>query len=297
MIKHKPGFLVGAVTDIGVKRKNNEDSFIVHQSEPLSAGKTGHHIFIVADGIGGSAAGEVASNIAVKGVVNTYLSLKDLNPPEALRAAILDAHEQINAKALEFPEYSGMGSTLTALVLADNTAHIGQIGDSRAYLIRNNKIVQLTSDQTVTADLLVQGKITPAEAETHPQRHILSQAMGGGRRAPEPELASYKMRAEDIIILCSDGLYNLVNDDEIRKIASKNFPQDACRQLVDLANERGGYDNITVMVIKIQGLPWMRRLHRAMHRLTSRTRVVAGMVGAYLAHIVCRVVNIDTGDI
>jgi len=277
LIKHKPNFLVGAVSDTGKKRKNNEDSFLIYRADCSPANKTGHNLFLVADGVGGSAAGEVASNIAVNGVVRSYLDLLEMNPLEALGAAIQDAHEQINARANAFPEFTGMGSTLTALALVGNTAYIGQIGDSRAYLVRDHKIDQLTVDQTVTADLVAQGKITPEQAETHSQRHILIQAMGGGRRAPEPDLMSYEVKAGDILILCSDGLYNLVSDDEIKQLAAKNTPQSASEQLVNLANERGGFDNITVIVIKIKDFQFLKILQRALRRLNGNNRAISGM--------------------
>lgn len=254
LIKNKMRFQVGVASDTGKKRKNNEDSFIIHKADCPATNKIGHNLFIVADGMGGLAAGEVASKIAVEGVVRAYLNLPEMNPSEALRSAILAAHEQINLKAEEFPEFAGMGSTLTALVMADKTAYLAQIGDSRAYLLRDNQIMQLTIDQTVTADLVAKGMITPVEAETHSQRHILMQAMGGGRGEPEPDLMSHTVRNGDVLILCTDGLYNLVNDEEIAKIAIHNHPQTASEQLVQLANERGGTDNITAMVIKIGGL-------------------------------------------
>ncbi|MDD4171921.1 MAG: Stp1/IreP family PP2C-type Ser/Thr phosphatase [Syntrophomonas sp.] len=289
MIKNKPGFMVGAVSDTGKKRKNNEDNWVIHRADSSTANKTEPSLFIVADGIGGSAAGEVASKIAVEGVVKAYLDLPEMNPSAALRAAILDAHKQINTRAEEFPQFTGMGSTLTTLVLVGDIAYLGQIGDSRAYLVRDNNMVQLTEDQTVTADLVAQGKITPAEAKTHSQRHVLIQAMGGGRNAPEPDLMSYAVKAGDTLILCTDGLYNLVNDDEIRRIAVYNNPQSACEQMVQLANERGGTDNITVMVIKMTGLYWMRRLQRALQQLKNNAQAVSAIPGNYLGHNAYRV--------
>lgn len=289
MIKQKPDLLVGAASDTGKKRKNNEDSFLIHKADYSSQNKTGPSLFMVADGIGGSAAGEVASKIAVEGVMKTYRDFPAMNPLEALQSAIRDAHEKINAKALEFPEYSGMGSTLTVLVLADETVYIGQIGDSRAYLIRERKIAQLTADQTVTADLLAKGKITPAEAETHPQRHILIQAMGGGRKAPEPDLMSFAVKAGDTLVLCTDGLYNLVSDDEIKILAAQNNPQSSSEQLVNLANERGGNDNITVVIIKVTRFHRIRRLRRVLQRLSPNTRSIAAVIGAYLGDILSRV--------
>lgn len=271
---HKLGFLVGVASDTGQKRKNNEDSWLIYKTERSPANKAGHNLFAVADGIGGSAAGEVASKMAVERLAEHYFSFPEVNPPEALRLAIQDAHEKINERARKVPECTGMGSTLTALVLVGGEAYLAQIGDSRAYLIRDNQIMQLTIDQTVTADLVAKGKITLAEAQTHSQRHVLIQSMGGGRRLPEPDLMAYTVRQGDILILCTDGLYNLVSDNEIKDMVKHTNPQSAVEQLVQLANERGGTDNITVIAIKIIGCDFLSRLLQSFQRAFTNARVM-----------------------
>jgi serine/threonine protein phosphatase PrpC len=280
LIRNGPGFLVAVASDTGKQRKNNEDSWLIRKAARSILKHTGHSLFAVADGIGGSAAGEVASQTAVTGLAQTYFSLPEKSPQENLRIAIYNAHQNINEKAQKNPEYAGMGSTITALVLDHRSVYLAHVGDSRAYIIRDNQISQLTTDQTVTADLVAKGKITAIEAQSHPQRHILVQAMGGGRRPPEPVLMLYSVRKKDVLIMCTDGLYNLVNDEEIKNIAVQKTPQTGCEQLVQLANERGGTDNITVMIIKIVNFDFLGQLGQLFQRVITNARNLTAILRA-----------------
>lgn len=240
----------GTASDRGRKRQHNEDSWLMQQMDTVSTDGKIHGIYMVADGVGGAAAGEIASRMAVEEVAKEYFTHNMEEPLEILRSAILAANKNINRHAAEKPQYRGMASTLTALVILNERALIAQIGDTRAYLIRDNVIQQLTIDQTVTGDLLAKGLITPEEVQNHPQRHVLLQALGGGGSPPEPVLSELALLPNDIFLLCSDGLYNLVNNEEIKSVALKTEPQLAAASLVNLANDRGGTDNITVIIIK-----------------------------------------------
>ena len=251
-MNNKLVFSARAASDTGRKRKHNEDSWLIHEVDASPPEGKRKGIYMVADGVGGAAAGEIASHMAVQEAVRGYLADRSEDLAAVMRSVILLAHESINRKALEKPQYRGMASTLTALVLLDERALIAQVGDSRAYLIRDDAIQQLTYDQTVTSDLLAKGLITPGEVPNHPRRHMLLQALGGGGAAPEPALSELTILPNDLLLLCTDGLYNLVNDDEIMSIALKTDPQSASANLVNLANARGGTDNITVMIIKVK---------------------------------------------
>lgn len=243
----------GIASDIGHKRKNNEDSWLINASK---AGLAGKHdlLFIVADGMGGGPAGELASQLAVQEVQNKYFASTQERPGEALGRAVLSAHDKIRREVMMHPQYAGMGTTLTALVLADRAAHIAHVGDSRAYLIRDNQIVQLTQDQTIISNLISSGEITPEEARIHPQRNILTQSVGGGNWQPQTEIVAQDILIDDVFVLCSDGLYNMLSDNEIKETINNDAnPQNAAELLINQANTRGGLDNITVMIIKIDG--------------------------------------------
>ncbi len=241
----------GVASDTGQRRKNNEDSWLICEPEGELNLKTKGRLYAVADGMGGSVAGEIASRLAVRELQKYYFAEVPSQPPqEALRKAFQAAYESIRRKAMAEPELTGMGTTLTAVALRDNIAYVAHVGDSRAYLIRDKEIIQLTRDHTVTASLVEKGEITPEQAKTHPQRHVLLQALGG-RKQPTVELLTVPVKPKDVFILCSDGLYNAVSDDEIKEIiTSAPDIQKAAGTLVALANQRGGRDNITVVVVK-----------------------------------------------
>lgn len=246
---------VGVVCDIGRRRENNQDSWLVCEPEDSLTLKAKGKLYVVADGIGGAAAGEVASKLVAETVKKQYFSAKEPNPLESLKRAVLAADETVREQGRTVRDRGGMGSTLTAVAVVGGNAYLAHVGDSRAYIIRGQRITQLTTDQTVTADLVRQGKISTEQAKRHPQRHLLTQSVGGGRRPPVVDLISYSLQAKDVLVVCSDGLYNVVGDAEIREIVTKNAnPQRAAEMLADLANERGGPDNITVMVIERRGV-------------------------------------------
>ncbi len=238
-------------THTGKVRDNNEDSYYADENNGC--------VFIVADGMGGHNAGEIASKMAIE-IIEDYINKKwgsisastDYDVHVALREAILEANKKIYEKSLLNIEYDGMGTTITIAVILNNKVYFGHIGDSRAYQIANNEITQLTEDHTLVCELLKNGSITETEARNHPKKNIITKALGTDINI-EPDIFSVDIINKDsIIVLCTDGLTNMVNDDEIKECFLKySNLEKSCDELVDLANGRGGYDNMTVLAIRI----------------------------------------------
>lgn len=227
-----------ALTDVGRVRKDNEDAVIV--TETLAA---------VADGMGGHQAGEVASHTALTELVDALGG--SLRRPTT---DFLKAFSRTNGAVLRQAgeaEKSGMGSTLTALVVQDRRAWIGHIGDSRAYLLRESELTQLTKDHSLVADLVRNGSLTPEEARNHPRRHVITKAVGMGP-VIEPDVFSINLLPGDRLILCTDGLTNHVGPGELTDLASAGSLQAAVESLVAAAKAGGGSDNITVAIVEIE---------------------------------------------
>lgn len=233
---------VNSLTNIGLVRKANEDNFLTDKKRGL---------FVVADGMGGHEAGGLASTIAIKTLDKLLTSeLIALEKGEGLCQAIQKANELIYLEAQLNKCYAGMGTTLTATLFIDDLLYIGHIGDSRAYLIRENTIKLLTNDHSLVGELLRKGELTESEAYRHPHRNILTRALGTEKEV-EIDFNEYKIKPGDIILLCTDGLYNLVNDDEILAEVMGNGSdlKKTVNRLVQTALERGGVDNITVVLV------------------------------------------------
>ena len=247
--------LSSGATNPGKKRANNEDAYLVND---------GLGLYAVADGVGGSEAGEIASRIAVdtiSGAMPDLLGDKDRTPPAvvssgvvpelaAFRHAVVLANRNIIEEAGKDPARAGMGTTLTALLLARKRAFLAHIGDSRAYRLRSGTLAQLTNDHSVVAEQVRAGLLTPAQARTSPYRHVITQALGINREAA-PDLMEHAAQKGDMFLLCSDGLTEMVTDREIGRILAGSAPADAARKLIDAANEQGGVDNITAVVVQV----------------------------------------------
>lgn len=231
-----------ARTDVGRKRRGNEDCY-------AAAADLG--LYLVADGMGGHTAGQVASEIAAQAAVSALRTLVDAaaSLTDKLRFSVAAANREILDTAERKPELSGMGTTLVALLAGPDRVALAHVGDSRAYLIRAGRIRQLTHDHSLVAELVRQHEITAAAARGHPHRHVLTRALGV-RRLVEPDLAELTPAEGDTFVLCSDGLTGHVRDAEIAEVVVGEPDLDfACEQLVALANERGGEDNITVLLV------------------------------------------------
>lgn len=272
MIDSSKPVVVGAFaqSDVGLIRENNEDSFLVADltdgvMTPDTAafnhmvGKNGS-LFLVADGMGGAEAGEVASRMAVELVTQKILdelrsatSIDDESFVRILKRSIEDANVAIFQESHNNKSHQGMGTTLTAAAVCDATIFFAQLGDSRAYLVRNGSITQMTEDQSLVAQLVVSGALRPEEAKGHPQRHVILQALGIQSEV-NVAISFAALKRGDRAVLCSDGLSGKVEIEEVNEVLQRwANPKDACRRLVELARERGGEDNITVIVAGFDG--------------------------------------------
>lgn len=239
-------------TDVGCVRKLNEDLVAFVTPATNSPESRFGALALVADGMGGHAAGEVASALAAEVVRRVYYSL-DASPPQSLRTALNTANRAIFDYAARHPECSGMGTTCTALCVRNDRLWLAHVGDSRAYLMRDGRLAQLSDDQTLHAQLVRDGVLAPEEAGHGPGSNVILQALGT-RLEIKPTIWSegLQLRPGDLAVLCSDGLSNLVEDDAIAQIILRNPPQEACQLLIDAARAGGGHDNISVGVFVVE---------------------------------------------
>ena len=250
---------VCAKTDVGLKREQNEDSYLIINRETKDIDIQNHGMmFAIADGMGGHAAGEIASKMSCQGMAD-YYSAKTDRPEgpgyfkaklEHLKSSVYNVHNKIIEYGRINREFEDMGTTLSILVLTKSKALIAHVGDSRIYRLRQGFLEQLTEDHSMAQLFIQMGYLTPEKVANHPIRHVMSQAVGQGiddifRRIENVE-------RDDILLLCSDGLYDMVPDKEIRDILLNNPAQnDKCHRLVSRALENGGRDNVTVMVVQV----------------------------------------------
>lgn len=243
--------LAGAqATSVGRIRGNNEDKVWIAPRKLES--QTTHakgYLGIVADGMGGPAKGEVASEIAVRQVAKEYYNPQYADPARALKHAIESANVAI-FEAAQQPGYAGMGTTLVAAVIVGNRVIFANVGDSRGYIVSQGRIEQVTRDHSLVQERVDQGILTADQARQHQDKNLITRALGTYPWV-EVDLFERPIHAGDLVVLCSDGVSNLVHDDEIAQIVFRNPPEVAAKQLVDLANSRGGYDNSTVAILPV----------------------------------------------
>jgi PPM family protein phosphatase len=248
----RPGIELANLTDIGCARTDNEDYYCYAEPEDEDTFRNLGRLAVIADGMGGHEGGQIASSLAVEAIRDTYFDNPSEEPETALLRAIANAHAAIKEYASWHPELKGMGSTCTAIALSDSRLCYGHVGDSRLYLIRDGSITCLTQDQTIVQKLVAAGVVRPEDARTHPERNVLTSALGmdspPAAELPETPIAVYP---EDILLLCTDGLHGLVDDEELLAVATQNRPSDACRALVEMAKSRGGHDNITLQILRV----------------------------------------------
>lgn len=238
----------GAISDVGKTRENNQDAFYVSKDSSLP-------LYMVADGMGGHNAGEVASTMAMKIIGSNFAMNKGkLTSKEKIlkliKNSIEEANTKIYLKSLESEECQGMGTTITLAYIHEGEVLLGHVGDSRAYLIRRENIEQLTEDHSFVNELIKIGSITKEQAVNHPKKNMITRAVGSSSII-ESDLIARNFKKDDILFLCSDGLFNMINDLEIVQVFNREHDiQKACETLANLANHRGGLDNITVVAIK-----------------------------------------------
>jgi protein phosphatase len=250
---------VCAETDIGLKREQNEDNYLIINRKTKDVDIQNYGMmFAVADGMGGHAGGEIASKMACRGIADYYSPktdrLKGSDYFKArlrqLRSSIYDVHNKIIEYGRINREYEDMGTTLSVLVLTKNKALIAHVGDSRIYRLRQGLLQQLTEDHTMAQLFIRMGYLEPEKVANHPIRHVMSQAVGQGIDDIFSRIEN--VERDDTYLLCSDGLFGMVSDNEIRDILLHNpVVKDQCRRLVARALEKGGRDNVTVMVIQV----------------------------------------------
>ncbi len=246
----KPGIVAAGLTDVGRQRSNNEDSYLYWEPDSDEEFARKGRLAIIADGMGGYEGGQEASRLAVETVRQVYDHAFGASPQLTLLEAFASAHRSIQRYALDHPHFHGMGTTCTALSIVDRQLHFAHVGDSRLYHIRADAISRLTRDHSYVGRLVESGIVRSEDAESHPQRHILTAALGSGRGiAPHVPDHPFPLQEGDTLVLCTDGLWGLVGDRELAQVAASTPPAEACRQLVGMALERGGPDNITVLVL------------------------------------------------
>jgi len=238
-------------TDVGKRRANNQDQFVVDRDLQF---------FAIADGMGGHAAGEVASQIAIETLVEripangrTESDETAPQPETRLVEAILEGNRRICESVTTHEERRGMGTTLVTFWHVADNALIGHVGDSRAYRLREGQLDRLTEDHSWVEEQVRRGVLSDEEAHNHPMRNVVTRAMGSAE-SPEVELNHAEVRPGDLYLLCSDGLNSMVSDEEIRQTLARyaDSPEEACGGLIEQANAKGGDDNITVIVIGIE---------------------------------------------
>jgi len=245
---------IGRASHVGMVREANEDSlgmFAPDDPEVLANRGT---LFVVADGMGGVAGGAEASRIAVDIVLREYFGQPlDTEVDEALRHAFERANSAVHQAASVHEAHHGMGTTATAVALVGRSATVAHVGDSRAYLVRDGLIVQLTDDHSLVATLVKGGSLTRQEAREHVLSNVITRCIGPQEEIDVDVVGPIEAWAGDRFVLCSDGLHGTVTNEEIAAVATADTPQVACDRLIAWANERGGQDNITVQIIAVNG--------------------------------------------
>lgn len=248
----KPGVEVASLSDVGCQRENNEDSYLYWEPADDGEFRRKGRLAVIADGMGGHEGGQEASRLAVETVREVYdRGFRD-DPQAALLESFAAAHTRILNYAEQHPLFQGMGTTCTALVLHGRQLYFAHVGDSRLYLVRDSQILRLTRDHSYVGRLVESGLVRAEDAERHPQRHILTAALGAGIEvAVDGAEERMTLQDGDDLLLCTDGLWGVVADEELEMAVSSYAPAESCAALVKLARGRGGPDNITLQVLHI----------------------------------------------
>lgn len=243
---------IASLSDVGMRRSNNQDNLIVSLASSQEQWQKKGHLFIVADGMGAHAAGELASKIAVDHIPHIYARINDMSPPEALKKSVVAANTEINRRGQANEDFHNMGTTCSVMTLLPQGAVVAHIGDSRVYRLRKNKLEQLTFDHSLVWEMKAAGQLSiTEEAAGKIPKNVITRSLG-----PYPDCkvdleGPFPLEVGDVFLLCSDGLTGMVQDEEIGAILASLPPKEAARVLVDLANLRGGPDNSTLIIIQI----------------------------------------------
>jgi len=244
-----------AATDIGLRRQNNEDSHCVHLCRDEAQWRRCGHLFVVADGMGGHAVGELASRIAIETVPHTFLKSAASDPRKLLQEAILAANHAIHERGTQNVDFLHMGTTCTVLALTSQGAFVGHVGDSRLYRVRRDRIDQLTFDHSLEWELERQHGTLEGIYNAHQHKNVITRSLGPEKVIDVDIEGPFPIMANDTFLLCSDGISNQMTDPEIGAILRELPPTQAAKFLVNLANIRGGPDNSTAVVVRVGDLP------------------------------------------
>jgi protein phosphatase len=244
-----------AATDRGMRRSNNQDSYASVRAPNPDVWRTRGHVFMVADGMGAHAVGELASKMACDLIPHNYMKTRGEPPAEAISKAFQQVSALINNRAAANRDFQGMGTTCSSLLFLPSGALVAHVGDSRVYRIRDQRIDQLSFDHSLVWELVRRNHLSPEQANLSVPKNVITRSLG-----PEPIVevdieGPLAVELADVYLLCSDGLSGPVNDEEIGAVAGNFHPRDACRYLLNLANLRGGLDNITVLIVRVG--PWV----------------------------------------
>ncbi|MFN3649604.1 MAG: Stp1/IreP family PP2C-type Ser/Thr phosphatase [Armatimonadota bacterium] len=246
----------GAKTDLGRVRENNEDKFDSYEPDDPRLLATKGRVYAVADGMGGHSAGQVAAELSLNVFIRSLFADENPDLEASLRSAVREANAYVVDVARTVPGRNGMGATLTAVVVRDDDLFIAQVGDSRCYLLRDGQLEQLTEDHSWVAEQVRSGAMSEEQAEQSPFRNVITRSMGGAAEV-EPDLTAVKLQVGDRFLLCSDGLSGMVPAAGLAEILSTGSASAAAWSLVDRANQAGGRDNITALVLDVVDLqPW-----------------------------------------
>jgi PPM family protein phosphatase len=249
--KTKPGIEMASLSDVGRQRANNEDSYLYWEPDSDQEFTRKGRLAVVADGMGGYEGGQEASRLAVETVRDVYDGGFDGDPQKTLIAAFVAAHDKIQNYAVTHPQFQGMGTTCTGFSIVGARLYFAHVGDSRLYKVHGDKISRLTRDHSYVSRLVENGIVRSEDAESHPQRHILTAALGSGKEI-DPDFPAHPVILDDgdHLILCTDGLWSVVGEQDIAAVARSSSPADSCRILIQMALDRGGPDNVTAMVLR-----------------------------------------------
>ena len=242
--------VTASLSHIGRVRQRNEDTAGFSRPTGRKEREERGSIFVVADGMGGHRGGDIASRIAVDTVIATYYASNETNPKRALQQSYSEANQAILDKSRSEVDLFGMGTTCTTMVVINSDAYFAHVGDSRAYVLRDGELTQITEDHSLVGEMVKSGIISDEDALNHPKRNVITRSLG-----THPDLIAdfpaspFELKDGDVFLLCTDGLTSLVNDSELREVLASQSPSDACNSLVERANLAGGKDNITVQVL------------------------------------------------
>ncbi len=244
-----------SISDVGMRRANNQDAFNTMVVSDREYWEQRGHLFVVADGMGAHAAGELASKLAADGIIHSYAKRLDRQPHEALQQAIVEANAKIHEKGQTDAGFQGMGTTCSAMLLMPQGAIIGHVGDSRAYRLRGGRLEQLTFDHSLVWEMEAAGHLGGNGTDLHLPKNIITRSLGPNRTVKVDLEGPFAVAVGDVFLLCSDGLTGPVRDEELGAVMASMPPDEAVQTLVDLANLRGGPDNITVIVVRVTSPP------------------------------------------